>query len=111
MVKACLTKRGQPGQTRAITCTLRRVFDWLNQVDRGFDLITEQAIRRGSFESVRQSDSCKANGVGVYRYLTDLFKTFSQARSVGGYEISLLWKLGIGLEARYWEMPQETSTA
>jgi putative transposase len=27
---------------------------WLNQVERWFGLITQQAIRRGSFESVRQ---------------------------------------------------------
>lgn len=34
------------------TCTSRPYSSWLNQVERWFGLITHQAVRRGSFDSV-----------------------------------------------------------
>ncbi|XYJ92298.1 hypothetical protein AEMCBJ_32725 (plasmid) [Cupriavidus necator] len=48
-VKAWLAKR--PRYHMHFTPTYS---SWLNQVERWFGLITQQAIRRGSFESVRQ---------------------------------------------------------
>ena len=38
---------------RGITCTNTPTYaSWINQVERWFGIITEQAIRRGSFRSV-----------------------------------------------------------
>lgn len=48
-VKAWLVKH--PRYHMHFTPTYSR---WLNQVERWFGLITQQAIRRGSFSSVRQ---------------------------------------------------------
>lgn len=39
-------------------------------------------------------ESCKANGVDAYRYLTELFKALPRARSADDYEALLPWKLG-----------------
>ena len=48
-VKAWLAKRTRHHMHFTLTYS-----SWLNQVERWFGLITQQAIRRGSFESVRQ---------------------------------------------------------
>jgi transposase len=48
-VKAWLAKRARYHMHFTLTYS-----SWLNQVERRFGLITQQAIRRGSFESVRQ---------------------------------------------------------
>ncbi|VVE36905.1 transposase [Pandoraea eparura] len=39
-------------------------------------------------------ETCKANGVNAYRYLTELFKALPHARSADDYEALLPWKLG-----------------
>ncbi|KWO10573.1 IS66 family transposase [Burkholderia ubonensis] len=39
-------------------------------------------------------ETCKANGVDAYRYLTELFKALPYARSADDYEALLPWKLG-----------------
>lgn len=39
-------------------------------------------------------ETCKANGVDVYRYLTDLFKALPYANSADDYEALLPWKHG-----------------
>jgi hypothetical protein len=39
-------------------------------------------------------ETCKANRVDIYRYLTDLFKALPHAKSVDEYEALLPWKLG-----------------
>jgi transposase len=39
-------------------------------------------------------ESCKANRVDIYRYLTDLFKALPYAKSADDYEALLPWKLG-----------------
>src|SRR2546430_6873086 len=52
-------RRSKPGSPaiRAFICTsLQTYSSWLNQVERWFGLITQQAIRRGSIRNVRQLD-------------------------------------------------------
>jgi transposase len=39
-------------------------------------------------------ETCKANSVDAYRYLTELFKGLPYARSADHYEALLPWKLG-----------------
>ncbi len=45
------SKPGLP-VAHAFICTSRPLSSWLNQVERWFALITNQAIRRSSFDSV-----------------------------------------------------------
>lgn len=40
---------------------------WLNQVERSFALITDEAIRRGSFTSVKQLVHCIDHFVSNYK--------------------------------------------
>jgi hypothetical protein len=39
-------------------------------------------------------ETCKANRVDIYRYLTDLFKALPYATTADDYEALLPWKLG-----------------
>jgi len=55
---------------------------WLNQVERWFGLITQQAIRRGSFRSVRELIRCINEFVQHYNRRSHPFAWTATADSI-----------------------------
>ncbi len=49
---------------------------------------------RASANLYSRIETCKANGVDAYRYLTESLKALPYARSADDYEALLPWKLG-----------------
>lgn len=55
---------------------------WLNQVERFFALITDKAIRRGSFTSVKQAVQCIDQFVAHHNANSQPFKWTATADSI-----------------------------
>ena len=68
---------------RGTTCTTRRrTRTWINQVERWFGIITERAIRRGSFTSVKELVSRIESFVEQYNAHATPFVWTATAQSI-----------------------------
>ncbi|MBB2930787.1 transposase [Paraburkholderia silvatlantica] len=87
---------------------------WLNQVERWFSLITQQAIRRGSFRNVRQLVASIERHIKQYNQHGRPFVRTATANSIL-QKVARLCKLFLGrntspLYQRAWQCPLGFST-
>ncbi len=81
--------RSLVGETASLPCHYTPTYaSWLNQVERWFGIITQQAIRRGSFKSVRELKDRIDEFVEQYNRNSKPFQWVATADSILGRRIA-----------------------